>query len=78
MFHLKQVDEPDPSIAYVTREDHFDLYFTTPDVEGLAKALSKRGVSFSKALDVTPWGMKEFAIRDDQGHTLYFGQGEGE
>ena len=78
MFHLKQVDEPDPSIAYVQREDHFDLYFTTPDVESLAKALAQRGVSFSKALDVTPWGMKEFAIRDDQGHTLYFGQGEGE
>jgi hypothetical protein len=25
---------------------------------------------------VTPWGTKELVIKDNQGHTLYFGQGQ--
>jgi catechol 2,3-dioxygenase-like lactoylglutathione lyase family enzyme len=78
MFHLKHVDEPDPSIAYVVRDEHFHLYFTTSDVAALARQLSARGVTFVQGLHVTPWGMQEFAIRDDQGHTFYFGQNERE
>ena len=27
-----------------------------------------------KDVHETPWGTTEFAIKDDQGHTLYFGQ----
>jgi uncharacterized glyoxalase superfamily protein PhnB len=27
-----------------------------------------------KALHDTDWGTREFAIKDDQGHTLYFGE----
>jgi uncharacterized glyoxalase superfamily protein PhnB len=26
------------------------------------------------ALHDTPWGTREFVIKDDQGHTLYFGE----
>jgi len=26
----------------------------------------------------TPWGTREFAVKDDQGHTLYFGQRQEE
>lgn len=74
VFHLKLVDDKDPSIGFVSDGDHFHLYFTTDDVEGKAEEIERKGVSLFKPLSETPWGTKEFAIRDNQGHTLYFGQ----
>jgi catechol 2,3-dioxygenase-like lactoylglutathione lyase family enzyme len=74
LFHLKLVDEKDPSIDYVDRGDHFHLYFETDDAMVTANALKKNGVHLVKDLHETPWGTIEFAIKDDQGHTLYFGQ----
>ncbi|HEX3177355.1 MAG TPA: VOC family protein [Methylomirabilota bacterium] len=72
--HLKRVDEPDPSIASVERGDHFHLYLETDDVDAAAAALARHGVALVKPVHDTPWGTREFTIRDDQGHTLYFGQ----
>lgn len=74
VIHLKRVDESDPSIAYVEGGDHLHLYFHTDDVQAAADVLRKAGVTFVKDLHQTPWGTREFAIRDDQGHRLYFGQ----
>jgi uncharacterized glyoxalase superfamily protein PhnB len=74
LFHLKLVGERDPSIDYVFSGDHFHLYFTTDDVVGKAKTLKDNGIEFIKPVNDTPWGTKEFSIRDNQGHVLYFGQ----
>jgi catechol 2,3-dioxygenase-like lactoylglutathione lyase family enzyme len=74
VFHLKLVDGKDPSIDFVEQGKHFHLYFETDDAAALAEKLKKNGVRLAKALHDKPWGTKEFAIRDDQGHTLYFGQ----
>jgi catechol 2,3-dioxygenase-like lactoylglutathione lyase family enzyme len=74
VIHLKRVDESDPSIAWVESGDHFHLYFGTDDVEAAADTVRKAGATFVKDLHQTPWGTREFAIRDDQGHRLYFGQ----
>lgn len=73
LFHLKLVDEADPSIAYVDAGEHFHLYLETDDAAATAAALKKKGVRFVKDLHDTPWGTREFAIKDDQGHTLYVG-----
>jgi catechol 2,3-dioxygenase-like lactoylglutathione lyase family enzyme len=74
VFHLKQVDEKDPSIDFVNNGDHFHLYFETSDVAGVAAALKANGVTLTKNVHETAWGTKELVIKDDQGHTLYFGQ----
>ena len=73
VFHLKRVDEPDPSIAFVDRGGHFHLYLETDDVVATAEALKRRGVRLVRDVHDTPWGTREVVIRDDQGHTLYFG-----
>jgi catechol 2,3-dioxygenase-like lactoylglutathione lyase family enzyme len=73
VFHLKLVDEKDPSIKFVDEGEHFHLYFGTDDVKAAAEALRMRGIRFTKDVHVTPWGTKEFAVKDNQGHTLYFG-----
>ena len=73
MFHLKLVDEKDPSIDFVEDGEHFHLYLETTDLSVLASHLKEQDVQFLKDVHETPWGTREFAIKDDQGHVLYFG-----
>jgi catechol 2,3-dioxygenase-like lactoylglutathione lyase family enzyme len=74
VFHLKLVDEKDPSIEYVDKGDHFHLYLATDDAAASAQVVKARGVRVIKDVHETAWGTREFVIRDDQGHTLYFGE----
>ena len=74
LFHLKLVDEKDPSIEFVDKGDHFHLYLGTDDVAATAENLKKNGVRIVREVHETGWGTKEFVINDDQGHTLYFGE----
>jgi len=77
MFHLKLVDEIDPSIQFVDDNEHFHLYLQTDDVSACAEMLKSKGVNLVKDVHLTDWGTREFVIKDDQGHTLYFGEVEG-
>ena len=74
VFHLKLSDQKDPSIEFVDREEHFHLYFETDDATAVAAGLKQNGVTLLKELHETPWETRELAIKDDQGHTLYFGE----
>jgi catechol 2,3-dioxygenase-like lactoylglutathione lyase family enzyme len=73
-FHLKRVDETDPSISDVREGGHFHLYFETDDVAALATTFEQRGVRLAEGVHETAWRTREFVVEDDQGHTLYFGQ----
>jgi len=72
IFHLKLVDDKDPSIDFVAKGDHFHLYFTIDDLEEKAADLRQQGISLTTEIASTPWGTREFSIQDDEGHTLYF------
>ncbi|HEU0231264.1 MAG TPA: VOC family protein [Burkholderiaceae bacterium] len=74
IFHLKLADEKDPSIEAVAKDGHFHLYLETDDAAAAAVTLKSRGVRLVEDLHDTSWGTREFVIRDDQGHTLYFGE----
>ena len=74
LFHLKHVDEKDPSIDYVEHGDHLHLYLQTDDIVTAAEALRRNGGRFVKDVHDTTWKTREFVIHDDQGHTLYFGE----
>jgi catechol 2,3-dioxygenase-like lactoylglutathione lyase family enzyme len=74
LFHLKLVDEKDPSIEWVAKEGHFHLYLETDDAEATAKILQNRGVPLVEDVHDTAWNTRELVLRDDQGHTLYVGQ----
>jgi catechol 2,3-dioxygenase-like lactoylglutathione lyase family enzyme len=74
LFHLKRVDQKDPSIEFVDKGEHFHLYLETDDAAATAEALIDRGVRLVKDVHDTPWGTREFVIKDDQGHTLYVGE----
>jgi catechol 2,3-dioxygenase-like lactoylglutathione lyase family enzyme len=72
-YHLKLADQPDPGIAEVAASGHFHLYFAVENAMACAEALRDRGVALLHDLHDTDWGTQEFVVRDDQGHTLYFG-----
>jgi catechol 2,3-dioxygenase-like lactoylglutathione lyase family enzyme len=74
LVHLKLVDEPDPSIEFVDRGGHLHLYLETDDAAAMAAALKANAVHLVKDVHDTPWNTREFVIKDDQGHTLYFGE----
>jgi catechol 2,3-dioxygenase-like lactoylglutathione lyase family enzyme len=74
VFHLKLVDGADPSVEYVDQGDHFHLYLEVDDAAEIAKALARKGVRLVRPVTDTPWGTREFVIKDDQGHTLYVGE----
>ena len=74
VFHLKLVDEKDPSIKFVEDGEHFHLYLETNDVTAAAADLKTNGVAIVKDVHETPWGTREIVIKDDQGHTLYLGE----
>jgi len=67
VFHLKRVDEKDPSIDFVDRGGHFHLYLETDDADAAAAALTSQGVRLVTGVHDTPWGRREFVIKDDQG-----------
>ena len=74
VIHLKLIDTPDPSIQFVARGEHFHLYIQTADASAAADSLRRKGVDLVTDVHKTAWGTLEFTIRDDQGHTLYFGE----
>jgi catechol 2,3-dioxygenase-like lactoylglutathione lyase family enzyme len=74
VFHLKLVDTAVPSVDYVDRGDHFHLYLEVDNAVEAAQAMSLKGVRLEKPVTDTPWGTREFVIKDDQGHTLYLGE----
>src|SRR6185503_11001497 len=74
LFHLKLVDEKDPCIEFVDKGEHFHLYLQTDDAAATADALKRNGIQLVKDVHETTWGTREFVIKDDQGHTLYFGE----
>lgn len=74
VFHLKLVDQKDPSIQFVKDGEHFHLYLQTEDVVATAAALKANGVTLVKDVHDTPWETREVVINDDQGHTIYLGE----
>jgi catechol 2,3-dioxygenase-like lactoylglutathione lyase family enzyme len=54
VFHLKRVDEPDPSIEFVDRGGHFHLYLGTDDAVATAVALQRNGVASSGTCTTPP------------------------
>jgi catechol 2,3-dioxygenase-like lactoylglutathione lyase family enzyme len=73
--HLKLIDDPDPSIEFVQAGDHLHLFLPTDDVAGDAERVQQAGIDLFKAVEDTPWGSREFYIKDNQGHILVFSQG---
>jgi catechol 2,3-dioxygenase-like lactoylglutathione lyase family enzyme len=72
-FHLKLVDTPDPSVAFVHEGGHLHLYLGVDDVDAFGESLRAAGVELVQPPCDTDWGTRELVFHDDQGHTIYAG-----
>ena len=70
VFHLKLVDEADPSIPVVRDGEHVHLFFEVDGVAAAAAELERKGVRLRRGVHETDWGGREIIVEDDQGHTL--------
>jgi predicted enzyme related to lactoylglutathione lyase len=67
VFHLKLVDQEDPSIAFVDEGDHFHLYLETDDAAAAADALKRNGVHLVKDVHETAWERESSSSRTIRG-----------
>ena len=72
-FHLKLVDTPDPSVAFVNEGGHFHLYLGVDDIDSFGQRLRTAGVKLVQPPCNTDWATRELVFHDDQGHTIYAG-----
>jgi len=72
-FHLKRVDTPDPSVAFVEEGGHLHLYLGVDDIDSFAVRLRAAGITLIQPPCDTDWGTRELVFHDDQGHTIYAG-----
>ncbi len=71
-FHLKLVDDKDPSIDFVRQSEHLHLIFVVKDALGYASDLKARGVTFLAEPHDTEYSRNDFTVLDNQGHSLGF------
>lgn len=69
--HFRLADVPRAAAKY--DDELLDAYLRVDDVDALHAEFAARGVEFSRALDDTPWGMREFVVKDGDGRLLAFG-----
>lgn len=68
--HLSVPDAPPPADARPTL-----VYLFVHDVEALHRRVEAGGARITFPLETQPYGMREFEVRDLDGHKLVFGQG---
>lgn len=71
VFHLKLVDDEDPSIDFVRDGGHVHVFFEIDGVADAAAELRQRGVRLTRDVHETEYGTREIVLEDDQGHTLH-------
>lgn len=52
----------------------WDVYFWVDDVDAIYEELQRRGAIIDYELGVKPYDVKEFGVRDLDGHDIAFGQ----
>ena len=70
--HFRCAEPPTPNPDKYP-EELLDAYLSVDDADALHNEYASRGVEVSRKLDNTPWGSREFVIRDCDGRLLAFG-----
>ena len=58
-------------------DELLDAYLFVADADALHAEYAARGVTFTRALGDTPWGAREFVVKDCDGRLLAFGADSG-
>jgi len=75
--HLSEIETPREALAPTSMHPTL-IYLFTHDVDALHAQVAASGVEISSPLQTFDYGMREFEVRDPDGHRLTFGQGVGD
>jgi len=70
--HFRYASPPASQPDKVT-EELLDAYLQVQDADALYAEYTARGVEFTRTLGDTPWGCREFVVKDCDGRLLAFG-----
>lgn len=65
--------EPPAANCNKYSDELLDAYLSIEDADALYAEYAPRGVEFTRGLDNTPWGTREFVVKDCDGRLLAFG-----
>lgn len=71
---FRRVTEPHRIQPMEAQGGTWDAFFWIADAQALYEELQAMGAVFAYPVTLQPYGMKEFAARDRDGHVLGFGQ----
>ena len=71
---LRRIADPGQVSPMESQGGTWDAFFWVTDALTLFEELRAKGANFVYEPVVQPYGMKEFAVRDPDGHVLGFGQ----
>lgn len=70
--HFRVAEPPTPNPDKYD-DELLDAYVSIRDADALHAEYAGRGVEFTSALGDTPWGTREFVLKDCDGRLLAFG-----
>lgn len=70
--HFRLADPPTPNPDKYA-DELLDAYLRVERADALHAEYAARGVEFTRALGITPWGTLEFVVKDCDGRLLAFG-----
>jgi uncharacterized glyoxalase superfamily protein PhnB len=70
--HFRCADPPTPNPDKYD-DELLDAYLNVESADALYAEYTRKGVEFTRSLDNTPWGSREFVVKDCDGRLLAFG-----
>jgi len=74
---LKRAPRPDAIVPNEQQAGTWDVFYWVRDVQTLHEELADRGATIVYGPTRQPYGVLEFAVRDQTGYVLGFGQAQG-
>lgn len=71
---FRRVPEPGRIVPIASQGGTWDAFWWISDVQALFEELLRKNAVIVYPITLQPYGMKEFAVRDPDGHVLGFGQ----
>ena len=71
---LKRAPRPEDIVPNESQGGTWDVFYWVRDVRSLHQELAERGATIVYGPTLQPYGIEEFAVRDDTGYVLGFGQ----
>jgi catechol 2,3-dioxygenase-like lactoylglutathione lyase family enzyme len=74
---LKRAPRPDAIVPNEPQGGTWDVFYWVRDVQALHQELTGRGATVVYGPALQPYGVLEFAVRDETGYVLGFGEAQG-